>query len=299
MTESDRLCEAGNEKMDRGEAAAALADYDAAIRLDPRHLLAHVSRAVAHADLGHPEAAEADFGRALAIDPASEGALLQRGLFYGHAGKLAPAIADFDRVLERNPACSAAYFNRGLARLKQRESAKAFRDFELAILHTAPEDPNRSDAHHLRGLILLDQGKRSEALVEIESSLRLAPGDGGKLYDRARVHLALEAWEKAIQDLSACLSAGNFDERRRADALIDRSFAWMATERLPRAVEDLDAALKLAPDDPTALLNRGEAYLQSGRLDLAARDFQRLVELRPDDAEARAYLARIQSTRGK
>ncbi len=50
------------------------------------------------------------------------------------------------------------------------------------------------------------------------------------------------------------------------------------------AVEDMDRALAIAPQDPTLLLNRCVVHRESGRLDEAIADASRMIQLYPDDS---------------
>jgi tetratricopeptide (TPR) repeat protein len=54
---------------ERGEWARAVADYDRAIALDPRHADAHCNRGLARLRQSRPEEARQDFDRCLALDP--------------------------------------------------------------------------------------------------------------------------------------------------------------------------------------------------------------------------------------
>jgi tetratricopeptide (TPR) repeat protein len=57
-----------------------------------------------------------------------------------------------------------------------------------------------------------------------------------------------------------------------------RGWKWEAVQ----AIEDLNRAILLGSNYPTAFNNRGCAYMASGDPDKAIRDFSRAIELRPD-----------------
>ena len=52
----------------KGEIGKAVADYDRALKLDPRYAVAYLNRGVALLLLGHRAEAERDFARALQLD---------------------------------------------------------------------------------------------------------------------------------------------------------------------------------------------------------------------------------------
>ena len=55
---------------------------------------------------------------------------------------------------------------------------------------------------------------------------------------------------------------------------------------LDRAIDDLDRAIELDPDEPTAFLNRGTAYSFKGESDRAIIDCDRAIQLDPNYTEA-------------
>lgn len=62
--------------------------------------------------------------------------------------------------------------------------------------------------------------------------------------------------------------------------------------RLPEALQELEEANRLTPDDPTILLNLGRARLLSGKASEAEPALERAVELRPYDFMSHLYLLR-------
>lgn len=65
------------------------------------------------------------------------------------------------------------------------------------------------------------------------------------------------------------------------------------------AIEMLDQALKLIPDDPICFSNRAVAKRDLGDEEGALADFSRALELRPAYAHARANRARLHAKRGE
>jgi len=78
-------------------------------------------------------------------------------------------------------------------------------------------------------------------------------------------------------------------------ALTNRALVLARTGRPEPALEDLDAALTLAPDDPRLHGNRGNLLLRLGRLQDALAAHDRAVTLAPRDPEVyynRAFVYR-------
>jgi len=68
----------GNAHSAKGDFAAAIADYDAAIKLDPKNARALTNRGTAHSEKGDAEAAFADFDEAIKRDPRFASAYFNR-----------------------------------------------------------------------------------------------------------------------------------------------------------------------------------------------------------------------------
>ena len=99
----------------RAECDRALADFDAAIRLDPRHAQAYISRGCAHATRGEHDRAIADYDAAIRLDPGCARAYSNRGLAHFARGEFDRAIADYGEVIRLDPHNAHAYNDRGNA----------------------------------------------------------------------------------------------------------------------------------------------------------------------------------------
>ena len=105
----------GNAKGRRGDYAAAIADFDRALEIDPQNTAAYNNRGNAKDGMGDHVAAIADFDRALEIDPQCAEAYNNRGTVKDGMGDHAAAIVDFDKALQINPGDNDAIHNRAVA----------------------------------------------------------------------------------------------------------------------------------------------------------------------------------------
>lgn len=97
-------------------------------------------------------------------------------------------------------------------------------------------------------------GQPERALSALGAAMRITPDDPTLLLERARVWVLIEEWEKAAGDAAAA-AARNADI---AEAWTLLARAQWALERRTAAVDSLQRALALDPDDMAALLLRGE-----------------------------------------
>jgi lipoprotein NlpI len=123
----------GIEWASKGEHARAIADYDAAIRLDPKFAEAYFNRGHAWANRADPDRAIADYGAAIRLNPKDPAALASRAAEWLLKGEHARAIEDFDAALKLDPKNGGALFGRGRARFYAGDFAGAVTDMEPAL----------------------------------------------------------------------------------------------------------------------------------------------------------------------
>jgi aspartate beta-hydroxylase len=93
------LNQQGMTALQRGDAAAAVAAFSAAVAADPAAAILHYNLANAHAMAGNAAAQLAALDAALDRDPYMAHALLARGAAHEQQGRMADALADYTRLL--------------------------------------------------------------------------------------------------------------------------------------------------------------------------------------------------------
>jgi lipoprotein NlpI len=122
----------GAEWSAKGEHDRAIADYDAAIRLNPKSADAFHNRGSAWANKGEPDKAIADYDAAIRLDPAESSPYAGRAVEYSIKGDYARASADFDTAIKLDPKAASAFFGRGRVRFYRGEFPAAVADLEQA-----------------------------------------------------------------------------------------------------------------------------------------------------------------------
>jgi tetratricopeptide (TPR) repeat protein len=114
---------------------------------------------------------------------------------------------------------------------------------------------------------------------------------GNKDYPRA-----IEIYSKGLENEQALTN------EQRSALLRARAFAYWFSKDLPRAEEDLTAAVKLGVSLDQAYFDRAEIYLHEDRLDQALSDFEAGAKLFPNNArfpygQGRVFAARREFAR--
>jgi tetratricopeptide (TPR) repeat protein len=258
--------------------AEALADYDAAIRLDPNDAGAYFKRGNAHHLLRqHPEAL-VNFDAAIRIDPNLAPAYNNRGVTFQSLGRHPEALADFDAAIRIDPDYALAYYSRGCTYADLGRHAEALVDYDNVIRI----DPCDVGAHCNRGVILAQLGRHAEALADCDAALRIDPHQARTHFIRGSTYVQLGRHAEALEDFSAAIRIDpNF-----ALAYYSRGCTYETLGRHALALADYDAAIRIDPNFAPAYDSRGCAYETLGRHAEALADYNAAIRLDPSDAGA-------------
>lgn len=110
----------------------AIADCNTALQICPQFEPAYVMRAECYARLDKLDLAIADYASAITIDPRDAWAYYRRGTLHRAQGRNDLAIADYTSALAINPKYADVYFDRGKTYYQQKDYQSAQRDWEKA-----------------------------------------------------------------------------------------------------------------------------------------------------------------------
>jgi tetratricopeptide (TPR) repeat protein len=123
----------GNVWSEKKEFDRAIADYDQAIKLDPKYIDAYNNRGLAWNEKKEYDRAIADLDQAIKFDPNYAKAYYNRGVSWNGKGEYDRAIADCDRAIKLAPKYTKAYSNRGFAWRNKKQYDRAIADYNEAI----------------------------------------------------------------------------------------------------------------------------------------------------------------------
>ncbi|MGE0610528.1 MAG: tetratricopeptide repeat protein [Pirellulales bacterium] len=157
--------------LDASDPAAALADFEAALRLDPTAWRPRYNRAISLAQAGKLEEAQADLNQVIQSQPGNFKALFNRGEVKFARGQVAQAIPDYDAALRVNPQSASAYAARGFARFRLGRQGEALNDYNMAI----SLDANNASYYVNRGDLLAETGQYGRATFDFKKALEIDP----------------------------------------------------------------------------------------------------------------------------
>jgi tetratricopeptide (TPR) repeat protein len=241
---SKRLFYRGRTKQDNGDCMGAIADFDKAIEIDPRHARYYFRRGGAKESNGDLGGAISDYTKAIEIHPQYAFAYHSRAGAKWIISDLEGALKDYDEAIEILPRYPGFYNNRGRAKQANGDLHGAIADYKTAI----EIDPEGIDAvyhadvaiaYALRGLAYLSQARDREAQEDFTRCIDI---DG-----------PLEAWvRERINPIREGASASYSGPRPVQESAVEK--AWtrvgeLAGEMGAGTVTDLDEIIAKLSDD--------------------------------------------------
>ncbi len=140
----------GDACVSEGQFDRAIADFDQAIRLDPRNAGAFHDRGTAHDRKGQFDRAIADYDQAIQLRPDLAVAFTDRGIVFTEMRQYDRAITDFGQAIRLDPKYALAFSSRGIAYAFNKQFDRAIADYGQAIRlnpHDAVAFNNRGAAY--------------------------------------------------------------------------------------------------------------------------------------------------------
>lgn len=169
---------AGKYHLNRQEYEQAIAQFETAAKGNPRLPFVHFNLGMSYLGKQNYARAREEFLRDIAVEPDLALNYEQLGEVYWQTQDDSNAEKSYREALRRDPRLASACL--GLARIYQRRQkyTAALAETDAAL----KADPARTDAHYMRGQVLLHLGRKEEAKKELA-----AAGGSGERPANARV----------------------------------------------------------------------------------------------------------------
>lgn len=307
---------------DSGKTDQAMAHFGKALAVDPRFDLAHYN--IAWAYLGQkPKAydkAEAAFRKALALNPNYKQAFYGLGMVFGYQneykvareyltkaldldaqfltalkwrgivneelGNLDEALADFSAAISIDPSQVDLYIRRSRALTKGEKFTDALADLQFAKRF----DPKNARIALYLSRIYTKLGQADAAMDSVNNALALRAGYADALAQRATLHLANAAPDKAVADYQTAIASTSY----RLDRFYLKIGEIRTTQKaFDLAVAALRKAREINPVNAAAWKAETIALLELGDKGGAANALEQYVRLSPDDPDIKRLKSRL------
>jgi tetratricopeptide (TPR) repeat protein len=255
-----------------GNATAAVAHLEAALRSDPRFARAHAALARAllaqyemSSDPSWAERARDQMTEALRIDPGDADVREELARLYMNTGRIPEAIEEARRALEARPRAD------GLRRLTANLLVDAGDvDGALAEARRAVALRDWHQNHYTLGYVLYRAGRFNDAAGAFRRATELRPDNawafqmlGTALHDAGQLDRAEAAYRGALAA----------DPGAAGGAWTNLGTLYYETGRVPEAVEAFRQAVALEPSSGLVHRNLGDALARQGRLEDARAEW--------------------------
>ena len=252
-----------------GEANRLL---DEAVARAPHDAVALLDRAQAYLQAKDYDAAEKDIAAVLAVEPADPRALEERGTVAMARGDYARAIDAFTTVIKAFPSNGPLLVQRAEAYRQMRRYTSAVADTDAA-LNTGLVSPS---LRLLRINIRLQQGDLTAVAEEVEKLIKENPTSDFAFVVAGKTYSAIGMRQKAIESFDRALAMKPY-----AYIYINRAQARPYSD-VTGKLADLDAALKLEPDQEAALAEKARLLSRQGKHADALELYDRAIKLALD-----------------
>lgn len=307
------LCEAADSQPARAiDACTKLANSGASAR---ERAGALVNRALAFKRQKAFDRALADYDAAIRIDPGLATALQNRGALFLEKGDFDRAISDFTETIRLRPGVARTHFSRGEAHFAKKDWDRAIQDYSQAIRLDAANTPSLIG----RGNAYLNLNQPDQAIADASAAIRYNPNAVNAYLLRARAYFEKLDFAPAIDDLTVVLRRNPDHIAALIDRGLAYRFNFQHTEavadftavirlvpnsptaytfrcgaRIPlnqliEAAEDCDHAMKLKPGPSGMVMTAYQmAYisLKAGNPQAAIRIFDAALRHHPDNMYA-------------
>ncbi len=280
-----------------GEPQPALAAFDKAVALAPKHVDSHVGRASSLMLLGRSADAATTLKMLKAEGASEPRASLMRGLLAEGRGDANTAKAEFvdaaamiDAMPPNVRNASEPLLLVGVIAhraLGQQEKLREYLDAVLA------RNSRHIPAMAMLTELLLASGELPRATTAAEALLRIAPNDGQALYLMGSVLLAKRQFGPAAEFLERAAKASP-----NSAALRDLSQSQFGLGQPKEALANLEAAYKKNPRDTLAGMSLAVTYARMGNNAQAVKIAEDIVKRDPNNLALATFLANVKGRTG-
>ncbi len=156
-------------------------------------------------------------------------------------------------------------------------------------------NPDQKDANTGLGLMLMEQHQPEAALTYLSRAVELDSEDPVTLMRLGWAHEKMES----VADAQKAFEKAVALDSSMVEAYTSLARIVSGAGEHQRAIELLQRAIELRPDDARAHFNLGVAFVNSGDYRRAAQAYERVIEINPTHTRAHLYLSDIYAKLGR
>lgn len=257
-----------------------------------------VGRGFGHVLQKDLDGALADFNAAIRDDPKLATAYYYRGAIQVSRDPKR-ALADLNKAISLNPKDADYFRERSSIHVKRKDPKRAIADLTIAI--SLSKNPKRE--YFLRAAAYEDIGQRGKAIADFQAVLLLDPDDevirrhivtlGGTIPQAVQLPAGpcsadVISHEDRIAGCTAVIDSGTLTGWPLKVTYCNRGYSLTELGRYDDVIADSNKLLASMPDTACGYLNRGRAWYYKDDLDQAIADYTKAISFDPRMHEAYA-----------
>ncbi len=274
-----------------------LADYELALKADPKHIAARQGRALIYLTQGANEKAIADLLKLLEQDADNPGIAVELARALILSKKFDEAMKYCEEVIKLAPKATEGYKLRAQLRWIKDDTKGALEDLGEAL----SINPNDLSALLMRGRLYAAEKKDALAKADVDKALRLRPDLPQAIELRSILAAQKNNYADAIADIQTLLQSDPTNPEYR----LQLATLYVGDKRPRKAIELITTVIDGIADDKnpeqkeiksSALRARGDALLSVGKHAEAVKDYEEALKLDPEDTGVLNNLAWVLAT---
>ncbi|WCL48214.1 tetratricopeptide repeat protein [Leptospira sp. GIMC2001] len=271
-----------------GRYPLAVERLEKATRYDPKNFHAYYNLSLAFRHMGRMEEARKAAKIARDIAPNDPKVAMLSGNLFSELGDTDAALKAYESGISPAIADAGLLYNLALAQYKKGKIVDAIDNFEKSI-QQEPGSRVAVLAHGHLGKIYFDQENWKNAEYHFKEAVRLQKDNASNLFNLGLVLMKLGKKEEAVSMFRQALDGGTNDSE-----VYIRLAEVLDSLKLPSlAIQSLQKALAIRPNDIDSLFALGDIYYKRGDLIGAEQTFRKIISATPGDSYTETALINL------
>jgi len=246
----------GDAYADIGDFDLAMADFEAALRIDPKYAEGYNGRGRVYLARKDEDRALGEFETAIRLDPKNPWPHNNSGVAYFAKGDTTHAIAEYGEAIRIDPTIVWPHVNRGEIYFRMGDTDHALADFQAAVRL----DPKIAAGHYWLANVYREKGDKDRALAEASEAVQLEPRNVAAFDVRGYVNHVMGDEDRALADYAEAIRLDPNSPWPRNE----RATSYRARGEKTLALADYNEAIRLNPKFAYAYFDRGDLYRSEG-----------------------------------
>jgi Flp pilus assembly protein TadD len=273
-----------------GDVNGAKAAFEVAVQKNPTQADAHHYLGLVDDQTGNKTEAEKQYRKALELQPDLEESATNLAAILVETGKYDEAATLMKKAIAKNPKSAALQVNLGMALSGKNDVEGANKAFEEAI----KLEPNNGIHLVTYASHLARNNKKDAAITNLKKAEKISEKDAGVLASIALEYKGMKDFKTCVAVLDKAIGIKDVAELR-----VYRGACKLGLQDLPGATTEFKDAVAKEPNNALAHYSLGNALADGGKLPEAITEWEAYLKIAPNGPQAKAAEKKIGIAKSK